>query len=148
MPSHSFSDTNIFIRWKIKCSIQRGEAELNGTFHLSSNVFAVFLPKAKFSNLGCEKAWVLPLSLVGCFQSMLYKLPPHNNIRRPCICVYRVPFTMHTGGNMFALFNPKKIFQCWLWKNMSFCFVFKSMLNWAWYIYVATFYKAPTCPYH
>ena len=28
---------NIFMRWKMKCSIQRGEAELNGTFHLSPN---------------------------------------------------------------------------------------------------------------
>ena len=32
---HSCNGTNIFIRWKMKCSIQRGEAELNGTFHLS-----------------------------------------------------------------------------------------------------------------
>ena len=29
--------TNIFMRWKMKCSIQRGEAELNGIFHLSPN---------------------------------------------------------------------------------------------------------------
>ena len=29
--------TNIFMGWKMKCSIQRGEAELNGTFLLSPN---------------------------------------------------------------------------------------------------------------
>ena len=29
--------TNIFMRWNMKCSIQRGEAEFNGTFHLSPN---------------------------------------------------------------------------------------------------------------
>ena len=29
--------TNIFIRWKMKCSIQRGEVASNGTFHLSPN---------------------------------------------------------------------------------------------------------------
>ena len=28
---------NIFMRWKMKCSIQRGEDELNGTFDLSPN---------------------------------------------------------------------------------------------------------------
>ena len=32
---HSCDGTNIFIRWKMKSSIQRGETELNGPFHLS-----------------------------------------------------------------------------------------------------------------
>ena len=35
MNVYECNGTNIFIRWKMKCSIQRGEAELNGTFHLS-----------------------------------------------------------------------------------------------------------------
>ena len=32
---HSCNGTNIFIWWKMKCSIQLGFALLNGTFHLS-----------------------------------------------------------------------------------------------------------------
>ena len=35
MFSHSCNGTNIFIRWKMKCTIQLGFASLNGTFHLS-----------------------------------------------------------------------------------------------------------------
>ena len=35
MFSHSYNGTNIFIRWKMKCTIQLGFASLNGTFHLS-----------------------------------------------------------------------------------------------------------------
>ena len=35
MFSHSSNGTNIFIRWKMKCTIQLGFASLNGTFHLS-----------------------------------------------------------------------------------------------------------------
>ena len=33
--SHSCNGTNIFIRWKMKCTIQLCFASLNGTFHLS-----------------------------------------------------------------------------------------------------------------
>ena len=32
---HSCDDTDIFIRWKMKCSIQLGFASLNRTFNLS-----------------------------------------------------------------------------------------------------------------
>ena len=35
MFSHSCSGTNIFIWWKMKCTIQLGFASMNGTFHLS-----------------------------------------------------------------------------------------------------------------
>ena len=35
MFSHSCNGTNIFIWWKMKCSIQLGFASVNGTFHLS-----------------------------------------------------------------------------------------------------------------
>ena len=35
MNVYEYNGTNIFKRWKMKCSIQQGEAELNGTFHLS-----------------------------------------------------------------------------------------------------------------
>ena len=37
MNVYECNGTNIFMRWKMKCSIQRGEAELNGIFHLSPN---------------------------------------------------------------------------------------------------------------
>ena len=37
MNVYECNGTNIFMRWKMKCSIQWGEAELNGTFHLSPN---------------------------------------------------------------------------------------------------------------
>ena len=37
MNVYECNGTNIFMRWKMKCSIQRGEAKLNGTFHLSPN---------------------------------------------------------------------------------------------------------------
>ena len=37
MNVYECNGTNIFMRWKMTCSIQRGEAELNGTFHLSPN---------------------------------------------------------------------------------------------------------------
>ena len=37
MNVYECNGTNIFMRWKMKCSIQRGEVELNGTFHLSPN---------------------------------------------------------------------------------------------------------------
>ena len=35
MNDYECNGTNIFMWWKRKCSIQRAEAELNGTFHLS-----------------------------------------------------------------------------------------------------------------
>ena len=38
MDVYECNGTNIFMRWKMKCSIQRGEAELNGTFHLSPKI--------------------------------------------------------------------------------------------------------------
>ena len=37
MNVYECNGTNIFMRWKMKCSIQRGAAELNGTCHLSPN---------------------------------------------------------------------------------------------------------------
>ena len=37
MNSYECNGTDIFIRWKIKCSIQRGEAKLNRTFKISPN---------------------------------------------------------------------------------------------------------------
>ena len=37
MNVYECNGTNIFMRWKMKFSIQQGEAELNGTFHLSPN---------------------------------------------------------------------------------------------------------------
>ena len=37
MNGYKHSGTNIFMRRKIECSIQRGEAKLNRTFHLSLN---------------------------------------------------------------------------------------------------------------
>ena len=37
MNAYECNGTNIFMRWKMKCSIQRGEAELNGTVHFSPN---------------------------------------------------------------------------------------------------------------
>ena len=37
MNVYECNGTNIFMRWKMKCSIQRGEAKLNGTFYLSPN---------------------------------------------------------------------------------------------------------------
>ena len=37
MNVYECNGTNIFMRWKMKCAIQRSEAELNGTFHLSVN---------------------------------------------------------------------------------------------------------------
>ena len=37
MNVYDFNGTNIFMRWKMKCSIQLGFASLNGTFHLSPN---------------------------------------------------------------------------------------------------------------
>ena len=35
MNGYECDGTDIFIRWKMECSIQRGEAKLNRTFHLS-----------------------------------------------------------------------------------------------------------------
>ena len=37
MNVYECNGTNLSMRWKVKCSIQRGEAELNGTFNLSPN---------------------------------------------------------------------------------------------------------------
>ena len=37
MNGYGCDGTDIFIRCKIECSIQRGEAKLNRTFHLSLN---------------------------------------------------------------------------------------------------------------
>ena len=37
MNVYECNGTNIFMRWNMKCSIQQGEAEFNGTFHLSPN---------------------------------------------------------------------------------------------------------------
>ena len=35
MFSHSCNGTSIFMKWKMKCTIQLGFTSLNGTFHLS-----------------------------------------------------------------------------------------------------------------
>ena len=37
MSGYECNGTDIFMRWKIECSIQRDEAKLNRTFHLSPN---------------------------------------------------------------------------------------------------------------
>ena len=37
MNGYECNGTDIFMRWEMECSIQRGKAELNGTFHLSPN---------------------------------------------------------------------------------------------------------------
>ena len=37
MNVYKYNGKNIFMRWKMKCSIQWGKAELNETFHLSLN---------------------------------------------------------------------------------------------------------------
>ena len=37
MDIYECKGTYIFMRWKMKCSIQRGEAELNDTFHFLPN---------------------------------------------------------------------------------------------------------------
>ena len=37
MNVYECNGTNIFMRWKMKYSVRWGEAELNGTFHLSPN---------------------------------------------------------------------------------------------------------------
>ena len=37
MNGYECNGTDIFMRLKIECSIQRGEAKLNRTFHLSLN---------------------------------------------------------------------------------------------------------------
>ena len=37
MNDYECDGTDTFISWKIECSIQRGEAKLNRTFHLSPN---------------------------------------------------------------------------------------------------------------
>ena len=37
MYGYECDGTDIFMSWKIKCSIQRGEAKLNRTFHISPN---------------------------------------------------------------------------------------------------------------
>ena len=43
MNVYECNGTNIFMRWKIKCSIQWGKAQLNETFHLSpnENIFSI-----------------------------------------------------------------------------------------------------------
>ena len=37
MNGYECNGTDIFMRWKIKCYIQQGEAKLNRTFNLSPN---------------------------------------------------------------------------------------------------------------
>ena len=48
--------TNIFMRWKMKCSIQQGKVELNGTVHLSLN-----------QNI-CSIAWIEKTFINCCMQ--------------------------------------------------------------------------------
>ena len=42
MKVYDCNSKNIFLRCKMECSNQQGEADLNGTFHLSPNSNAIF----------------------------------------------------------------------------------------------------------
>ena len=54
MNFYECNGSNIFMRWKIKCSIQWGKAKLNGTFHLS--------PKENI----CSIAWMENIHYLKC----------------------------------------------------------------------------------
>ena len=58
MNVYECNGTNIFMRWKRKCSIQLGFASLNGTFHLSSWIkhftfhrMKIFVPLHEWKNI-------------------------------------------------------------------------------------------------
>ena len=49
MNVYECNGTNIFMRGKMKCSIQRGEAELNGTFIFHR--MKIFVPLHEWENI-------------------------------------------------------------------------------------------------
>ena len=65
MFSHSWNGTNIFIRWKMKCTIQLGFASLNGTFHLSpqahENICTIALINIHYlyTMQVCNSLWII-----------------------------------------------------------------------------------------
>ena len=59
MNAYEFSGTNIFIRLKMNCSIQQGEAELKGTFHLSPNENICAIARMRKHSLSCTKIQIL-----------------------------------------------------------------------------------------
>ena len=65
MFSHSCNGTNIFIRWKMKCTIQLGFASLNGTFHLSpqahENICTIALINIHYlyTMQVCNSLWII-----------------------------------------------------------------------------------------
>ena len=50
MNVYECNGTNVFMRWKMKCSIQRGKAELNCTFYLPTNE-NIFVPLHEWENI-------------------------------------------------------------------------------------------------
>ena len=51
MNVYECNGTNIFMRWKMKCFIQRSEAELNETFHVSPNENICFIARMRKHSL-------------------------------------------------------------------------------------------------
>ena len=106
---HSCNGTNIFMRWKMKCSIQLGFASLNGTFHLSphENICTIALINIHYLYTVLFAFLLRTLSSVP-LQPLLSWLLFHLHIVYPCILVLSV---LSATSNVF--------FFCFL-----FCFLF------------------------
>ena len=51
MNVYECNGTDIFMRWKMKCSFRRGEAQINWTFHLSPKIMKTFVPLHEWENI-------------------------------------------------------------------------------------------------
>ena len=91
MNVYECNGTNIFMRWKMKCSIQRGEAEMNGTFHLSPNESIFSISQMRKHSLLCFIKLVQRFKFLNKFKRKVFEKPlwlKQNSLQavRPTLC--------------------------------------------------------------
>ena len=104
MFSHSCNGTNIFIRWKMKCTIQLGFASLNGTFHLLPHENICTIALINIHYLYTIFHWHLLHRLAGWNNTILF---PLCNALNACYCL--------------KSFTPPPISKLYLWPILRTC---------------------------
>ena len=106
--SHSCNGTNIFIRWKMKCTIQLGFASLNGTFHLSPHENICTIALINIHYLYTRLAYI------------------HLTIWKLCSWIYQQEWVIKTFVSLLFCFISWKVqvdIYCfdllWLWFTMA-----------------------------
>ena len=144
MNVYECNGTNIFMRWKMKCSIQRGEAELNGTFHLhrmkifvplhewkKHSLFVLYNTKIDPCHLTSDSHWhcTLSFSLPLQFhrypilkQSRVQPSQKFSNSESSKVCLENTSKVKYLRSVIFPVsmnlqMQYTVIYDCWFWQS-------------------------------